>query len=350
MSDALPTGFSAKTQARGQLFQTSAVYETELQRNTAAMPKPAQIIKQYLMTINPLKSPGNWLNQYLEVFFYACALMFVISITKHGSLLNLIIFSLVFYIMANLVNTFWYHRYCSHRAFRFSRNWIPKVLLWMNPVAYREEAYVFNHLLHHKFSDTPQDPYGPHLGWLGNFLASPFFKVDTGVSLADFEHMKMLLKHTGITFASYENFKKWGSVEHPLVFLIRSTFATVFWFGSVYLIGGIELMCIWGAILFAFHAVARDFNYRGHGGGSKAPKHKADLDFFRESKALNQWFYGFSAGEWHNNHHAFQLSANAGFLKWQLDVPFLAVKLLKKLKVVTRYNDSTDAFNRKYLK
>jgi stearoyl-CoA desaturase (delta-9 desaturase) len=67
------------------------------------------------------------------------------------------------------------------------------------------------------------------------------------------------------------------------------------------------------------------------------------------SLAVNQRFYGFVAGEWHNNHHAFRASANSGFGRMQPDIPFAFIKLLHRLGVVSRYTNHQSQFIAKYV-
>ncbi len=317
--------------------------------NPSRKPSLKEIIRQYLHMVNPRRDKSHWLNVHLELHFYLGMVFSVFFVLNFLTFRNALVVSSLFYLLANFYNTVWYHRYCSHASFAFSHPIFPKLLLWFNPVAYREEVYVLNHLLHHAHSDSKEDPYGPHYGWLGNFFASPFFKVDRDITKPEFEKLKTYLKHVGIHFSTYENFREWGSVESVSSFLMRSTFSTILWAGTAWLIGGLELLSMWFVVLFAFHAVARDFNFRGHGGSSEAPKHVEKRDFDRSTRALNQWFYGITAGEWHNNHHAFQGSANTGFQKYQFDIPFLMIRCLHKLRVVKRYRNFQFQFKRKYL-
>lgn len=336
--------------SKTKIKQKLPLYSLTGESGELIMPSVKEVVKQYLNIINPKRDRSNWLNLHLELIFYITLFFMVDFIWKKFSLKNLILFITFFYLLANIYNTFWYHRYCSHYSFKFSNTIIPKIFLWFNPVSYREESYVLNHILHHQNSDTKDDPYGPHYGWLGNFFASPFFKVKKDISLEEFEQMKRRLEHTGIIFSSYENFKKWGSVEYIPHYLVRNIFSNLFWMSVMTKFGGIELLTVWYASIFAFHTAARDFNYRGHGGYSVEMKFEDGRDFDRNTLALNYAFYGFLAGEWHNNHHAFQSSANNGFLPYQLDIPFLIIKFMYKIGLVNKYNDSTNHFLEKYFK
>jgi stearoyl-CoA desaturase (delta-9 desaturase) len=64
---------------------------------------------------------------------------------------------------------------------------------------------------------------------------------------------------------------------------------------------------------------------------------------------LNQARPGLLAGEWHNNHHLYPGSARAGFLPSQLDLAWIYIYVLHKLKMVKSYKDSKEEFLRKYI-
>ena len=66
--------------------------------------------------------------------------------------------------------------------------------------------------------------------------------------------------------------------------------------------------------------------------------------FDRDTLALNQWFYGLIASEWHNNHHMFPRSARNGFSAGQIDVAFGLVTILRWLGVVNSVNDQAPLF------
>ena len=79
--------------------------------------------------------------------------------------------------------------------------------------------------------------------------------------------------------------------------------------------------------------IVRDVNWRGHGGNFRFQK-KPGWEFETNSKALNQYFYGLTVGEWHDNHLKYPMSANNGFLLGQIDVAFQINKLMHKLGIV----------------
>jgi stearoyl-CoA desaturase (delta-9 desaturase) len=93
--------------------------------------------------------------------------------------------------------------------------------------------------------------------------------------------------------------------------------------------------------------LVRAFNYTGHGSGEE--KHQDGTDFDRSNLSINQMRPGLFAGEWHNNHHLYPGSARAGFLKYQLDLPWVYIWCLYQLGMVSSYRDSKKEFLRKYV-
>ena len=65
---------------------------------------------------------------------------------------------------------------------------------------------------------------------------------------------------------------------------------------------------------------------------------------------VNQVFYGFIAGEWHENHHAHPRLARSGFSWWQLDVPFILIWLMKAFGFITECNAPEEPATRKALR
>jgi stearoyl-CoA desaturase (delta-9 desaturase) len=239
--------------------------------------------------------------------------------------------------LSTIYNTVWFHRYCSHRAFVFARPWVRDLFLWTNPIFFREECYALPHHVHHSQSDKIGDPYGPHLGRLGSFVS---FEVEqrTNTSIPEWRYRSIVKRvaHIGIPLNDYATFQRTQSVEPIGHFLLRATFAQLFYVGSTILIGGVELCLVWYASTFVFLTLLRDFNWMGHGGrraNEPAPNRPGP------SCARNQGFYGFVAGEWHGNHHLYPRSARCGIGLAQPDLAFAVIRLLHRIGIVASYRD-----------
>jgi len=120
----------------------------------------------------------------------------------------------------------------------------------------------------------------------------------------------------------------------------------IFWFSVLFFIGGPALACAIFSAAMLWFTFIRAFNYSGHGGGKE--KHREGIDFDRSNLSINQSRPGLLAGEWHNNHHLFPGSARAGFLPGQLDLAWIYIYSLRKLKMVSWYKDSKKEFLKNY--
>ncbi|MDB6018634.1 MAG: Fatty acid desaturase [Pedosphaera sp.] len=137
--------------------------------------------------------PALYLAYHLATFA-----VFILFVTRYFSIIGILAVMGIATVIATVYNTVWYHRYCSHRAFKFRNRWWPRLFLWSNPVCFREESYVIPHRLHHSHSDEVGDPYGPHLGWLGSYLATESQqKLNRNLSRTDYDRLAKSLEHIG---------------------------------------------------------------------------------------------------------------------------------------------------------
>jgi len=268
--------------------------------------------------------------------------VFVAFFIRYFSILNVLVVIAIASGIATVYNTVWYHRYCSHRAFKFRNLGLARVFLWTNPVCFREESYVIPHRIHHSKSDEVGDPYGPHLGWLGSYLATESQqKMNLQISRREFDRLSRSLEHVGFWHNRYEQYQRTGSVENVWHYAARVTVAHLFWCSLAHAAAGWPGVMAWISGVFLYTFIVRDFNYRGHAG-----------PFFSAVKGVpvNQVFYGFIAGEWHENHHAHPRLARSGFSWWQLDVPFILIWLMKAFGFITECNAPEEPATRKALR
>lgn len=293
-------------------------------------PTLREVLTEWCDAVNFIKDRSRLLPAVYFAHHVATGLIFVVFFARYFSLTAIVAVMGVASFIGTIYNTVWYHRYCTHRAFKFRRLAYARVLLWTNPAFFREESYVIPHRIHHSKSDEPGDPYGPHLGWLGSYLATESSqRTNRNLTPSEYERLAKTLEHIGFVQNSYEAFRRTGSVENVWHYAFRMLFATVFWCSLGWLVAGTAGVMGWLAGVFFYTFLVRDFNYRGHGGF-----------FFKASKGVpaNQVFYGIIAGEWHDNHHAHPRSARAGLEWWQLDVPYLVIRLLNLCGVVAQIN------------
>ncbi len=293
-------------------------------------PTLREIRIEWLDAVGFWKDRGRLLPALYAAYHLATLAVFVVFFARHFSIAAVAVVTGIATMIGTVFNTVWYHRYCTHRAFKFRSLWLARLFLWTNPVCFREESYVIPHRIHHSKSDQPGDPYGPHLGWLGSYLATESQqKVNRDLSRAEFERLAKSLEHIGFVRGSYEQFQRLGSVENVWYYLARAMFASVFWMLLAYAVAKWQGILGWISGVFLYSFLVRDFNFRGHAGYWGT--HHIGVP-------LNQVFYGLIAGEWHENHHAYPRSAKAGLAWWQIDVPYWIIKGLTRCGAVIQYN------------
>lgn len=198
-----------------------------------------------------------------------------------------------------------YHRYFSHRSYKTSRAF-QFVLAWLGCTAMQKGPlwWAATHRLHHRYSDTPQDPHSPvvrgfwwsHVGW----VLSPAY-----------EETDMQVVHDWAQFPElcWLNRNHWvpGLVLAVLCFLVGG------WRGLVW--GYVVSTVLLYHAVFAVNSLCHLFGRRRY----------ATPDQSRN----NVWVALATFGEgWHNNHHHYQSSTNQGFFWWEIDVSYYLIKLL----------------------
>mgnify|MGYP003394196840 FL=1 len=186
------------------------------------VPTHLEIWREFLSRINILKSKKNWLSLTFWVATLGFVPPFVLFFKNHFSWTLFAVGMFYSMVVLGSYGTFWFHRYCTHRAFSFRYGWLK--LLVRNAVIkiVPEETYVISHHVHHRFSEQPGDPYNVHCGWLYCFLADTNHQaIRKDLSEKDYLQLCKLMAHTGIKLNSYAQYQRWGSLCHPLTTAIQ---------------------------------------------------------------------------------------------------------------------------------
>lgn len=311
-------------------------------------PTKKQIFLEMLSRMNVLSTKKNW-SAAIGWFWVACLLpVFVIFIVQYITW-PLALLCLWYGMMAMSTHgTIWYHRYSTHRAFKFKNRFWRIITANLVVKLIPDEIYVVSHHVHHSKSDKPGDPYNASAGFLYCFLADTNHQpIAKDMSEEDYLRTTKFLTHTGIYINSYAQYQRWGSVSHPLAMVAHWLLNWAFWGTAFWLIGGFPLVCALfsGAMLWVL--AVRTFNYNGHGNGKD--KRKDGVDYNRRDMSINQSRPGLLSGEWHNNHHLFPNSARAGFLPYQLDTAWIYIWCLHKIGGIESYRDSKKQFLEEYV-
>jgi sn-1 stearoyl-lipid 9-desaturase len=210
------------------------------------------------------------------------------------------------------------HRLLAHRSFS-TYQWLARTQATLGALAFQGGVidWVAVHRMHHANSDTDDDPHTPKDSfWRGYFLW--LFRYDP--RLADeclkARYTKDLCKDPYLMVL-----QDWSIGLQVLLFLV------------LYLVGnlvGPDLGLSWAVYgvfvrVAALEQMAWLVNSVAHKWGYRT--------FPTRDQSVNCWWLSLPAlGEgWHNNHHAFPQSAKFGLRWYELDLGFLAIRLLQAL-------------------
>ena len=169
-------------------------------------------------------------------------------------------------------------------------------------------GWVADHRKHHAHSDTDEDAHTPRrsFGWAHMFW---FMTPD------------VTSRHTP------EYYRKWTpDLEADKVHVFLDKFHLIFpllMFAGLYWAGGMSWL-VWGGFLrtvlvlhstWLVNSATHVWGYRTHD--------------TRDDSTNLWWVAILTYGEgWHNNHHAYQTSARHGIAWWEVDMTYIAIKLL----------------------
>jgi stearoyl-CoA desaturase (delta-9 desaturase) len=222
-----------------------------------------------------------------------------------------LVVGLVLYVLRMWAITAGYHRYFSHRSYKTSRVFqflmaflgqssAQRGVIWWSAV----------HRHHHLYSDTPDDVHSPrhhgflysHLGWIFN---PSNWKPDYGT-------VKDLTKYP------------------ELVLLDRFTYTPAFVLAfGLWLWGGWPMLVVgffWSTVLL-YHCTFF-INSLAHASGSQR--------YLTGDDSRNNFLLALiTLGEgWHNNHHHYQSSTRQGFLWWEVDISYYALRAMSWFRIV----------------
>ena len=322
-------------------------YGWETPEGDLKVPTTGQLLNECWYRLNIFRTKRNWLafsSWTRTLLLAACLPIFLAKYFSVGLLIVAFVYSMI---VMGTHGTIWYHRYCTHGAYTFRNRFWRFVTRNLTIHVIPEETYVISHHVHHARADRPGDPYNAGGGFLYCFLADVNHQaISEQLTEEEYARVVRMMEHTGGKANDYGQYQRWGTVARPLRSLAGWILNWAFWGIIFYLCGGPALVfALFGAA--GFWAVGvRTFNYEGHGKGKE--RHREGVDFNRRDLSVNQLWPGFVAGEWHNNHHLFPSSARSGFLRYQLDLAWCYIWVLKKIGGVRSYRDAKKSFLSQY--
>jgi fatty-acid desaturase len=219
---------------------------------------------------------------------------------------------LALYVLTGLGITVGYHRLLAHRAF-CARTFVTRILATMGSLALQGGPlrWVADHRQHHFHSDTDGDPHDiargllfAHVGWV--FYVFP----------RDYDERRIRRQTKDLCGDPY------------LLWLEKYDFVPGFVLGGLLLAGGVSYF-LWGfcaRLVLLYHSTWL-VNSACHSWGYRR---------FQHAPGTNNWLVALLAfGEgWHNNHHAWPASARQGLKPWELDLSWVLITALKRLRLV----------------
>ncbi|WP_256005135.1 acyl-CoA desaturase [Pedobacter deserti] len=219
--------------------------------------------------------------------------------------------------------TFFLHRYASHRMFTTSRAWervfYIMTLVFQGSSFLNPRAYALMHREHHAYSDTEQDPHSPH------FVRDVFQLMM--MTLRTFKDHEQRLKAPEARFGGH--YPEW-----PVIDRIGSSIASRLFFGVLYTVFYIVFATEWWMfLLLPVHYLMGPIhgaivNWCGHKYGY------ANFDNNDKSKNTSPFDFLMLGELFQNNHHRYPNSANFGKRWFEIDPVYPVMKSLHYLGII----------------
>ncbi len=202
-----------------------------------------------------------------------------------------------------------FHRLLTHRSFKTPKP-VEYLLSWFGSLSWQGGPirWTATHRLHHQHSDDENDPHSPRHGFFWShalwcFTFDPKFDPYDKFS----QYARDLARDRGHRFIERTT---------PLSQCVLAVL--------LYAWGGWPCV-VWGILVrlvYVYHATWF-VNSASHIWGYRS--------FETTDDSRNLWWVALmSFGEgWHNNHHAYPRSARHGFKRWEIDITWLAIRMLK---------------------
>ncbi len=224
----------------------------------------------------------------------------------------------LWFVAINLGICLGYHRLLTHRGYQTSRL-LSRCLAVCGTLALEGSPlyWVVNHRIHHQLADRHGDPHTPKDGgW--------------------WSHAGWVIHGEGLS-AQPELLKKYAPdlLKDPFLVLLSNYFWVPLAVSAValYALGGVSWL-LWGVFLrvtLGLH-VTWCVNSATHIWGSRR--------FATKDESRNLWWVALLTGGegWHNNHHAYPVSARHGFAWYEFDLNYCLIWTLEKLGFVRNVN------------
>jgi stearoyl-CoA desaturase (delta-9 desaturase) len=254
---------------------------------------------------------------YIRLGIYILFHAGIIGVFFAGVSTTAVIFALAMYLLRMFFITGFYHRYFSHKSFRSGRffQWI---MAFAGCTAGQRGPlwWASHHRYHHLKSDTNKDPHTPQKGFLESHLLWIFRKENFNTNQ---DHIRDLARYPELVVLSrfhWVPFMIYGYTCYLTGELLNRHFPQLDTDGTQLLIWGffISTVCL-------YHGTYT-INSLAHKYGKRRFETKDD-------SKNNTLLALITLGEgWHNNHHRYPVSARQGFYWWEVDLTYIALKII----------------------
>ncbi len=235
----------------------------------------------------------------------------------------ILLFFLGHWFLSLFCQTFFLHRYASHKVFSMNRFWerffylltyIGQGSSFLNPF-----AYATMHRDHHSFSDTEKDPHSPH-------FFTDVFQMSKATVLTYRDHVKRS-KNPSASIA--QKYPQWKIVDR-----IGSSIPSRIVFGLAYTSFYIAFASSWWMfLLLPIHFIMGPLhgaivNWCGHKYGY------ANFDNADHSKNTSPFGFLMLGELFQNNHHRFPNSANFAKKWFEFDPVYPVLRLLHLTRII----------------
>jgi sn-1 stearoyl-lipid 9-desaturase len=209
--------------------------------------------------------------------------------------------------------TLGYHRLMSHRSFKTPK-WVEYILVTLGTLTLQGSPidWIGIHRLHHKYSDTAQDPHDNNKGFWWSHVSWILHEPPSQ------EKIRQL--------TSDMNDDPYYEFLHRFFLPLQLLVAVLF-----YLFAGWSGV-VWGVfvrLVLTYHSTwlvnsaTHQFGYR---------------TFDCQDSSVNCWWVAvLTYGEgWHNNHHAHPHSARHGLQWWEIDLTWMTIRVLEVLGLASK--------------
>jgi stearoyl-CoA desaturase (delta-9 desaturase) len=208
--------------------------------------------------------------------------------------------------------TLGWHRLVSHRSFKAPK-WLEYFFVFCGTLACQGGViqWVGLHRYHHLYSDKSRDPHDSSRGFFWSHMGWMFYRVEMEPEVP---RITKDIKDDPVYQFLHNYFVPIQAVL-GLVLYALGGWPFVVWGIFVRLI--VVMHCTWFV-----NSATHMFGYR---------------TFDSDDKSRNCWWVALvTYGEgWHNNHHAYQYSAQHGIKWWELDLTWAIIRMLRFLGLAT---------------